>query len=123
MRSNAPNITPVAFGSTGSHPVECRFHGDLLPFPGPSVLYFDGSGGNPARTDDELIGKPNQVHRRELGARRFVAIVIKHLHPGAEELGIKVVSGAPAACVTRSKVDQASPERCHTFGPDDAGIV
>src|SRR5215468_3100409 len=103
MRSNAPKITRVVLGSTRSHPVERGFHGDLLAFPGPSVLYFDGSGGNPARPDDELIGQADQVHRREFGARRLVAIVVKHLNIGAQKLGIEVVGRAPAALISGSE--------------------
>jgi len=48
------------------------------------VLYLDGSGGNPARPDDELIRKADQI---VIGPRGIAAgtVEIKHRRSGERQ--------------------------------------
>ena len=57
-------------------PVECFLDRHILSLSRTTVLYLDGSGGNPARPDNELIGKADQIHRGKFCAWRLVAIVV-----------------------------------------------
>ena len=65
------------------------------------MLDLDRPGGEAARADDELIGQADQIHRREFGARRLVAVVVQHLDPGAQQFAVEVIGGVAAARVCR----------------------
>ena len=96
-------------------PSERGLDGKLLPLAGAAVLDLDRAGSDPARADDQLLGQADQVHRRELGARRLVAIVIEHLDPGAAQFAVEVVGGLAAAGVAGAQIDQPDPERRHAL--------
>ena len=107
----------------GDHPIERCFGRDVLPFSGAAVFELDRAAGDPARSDDQLIGKADQIHRGEFRPGRFVSVVIQHLDAGAEQLRVEVVGDIAAARVALTQVDQADTERGNTFRPNDAGIV
>ena len=60
--------------------------GEVFALAGAAVLAFDGTGGDPARADNQLVGQADQIHRGEFGAGRLVAVVVQHLDPGARIL-------------------------------------
>ena len=66
----------------GGQSLKRRFDGYVLPLVGPAMLELDCAASDPARTDDKLIGYADQIHCREFGARRFVAIVIERVEAG-----------------------------------------
>ena len=95
----------------GSQPIEGRFDRNVLPLARAAIFDLDRAGGDAARADDELLGQADQIHRREFGARRLVAIVVEHLDPGGEQFAVEVVGGLAAALVGRTQIDQADAER------------
>src|SRR3954451_23537174 len=73
----------------------------ILAGVGAAVLAFDRAGGEAARSQDQLVGQADQVHRGEFGTRRFVAVVIQHLDPGAAQPGVERVGSVAALGVAR----------------------
>src|SRR5208282_1926514 len=102
---------------------EGALEGELLALPAPARLELDDSRLEPARTDDELPGQPDQVHLRELGPCAFVAIVVEHLDLRRRELAVDLVAGAHASGIARAQIDEPDLEGRHRLGPDDAILV
>ena len=95
------------FLGNGGKPIERRVRGTRPAARPCAVLELDRAAGDAARADDELLGQADQVHRREFGAGRLVAVVVQHLDAGAEQLGVEILGGVAAARVARPQVDQA----------------
>ena len=68
--------------------IEGGFERNVAPFARAAVLHLDRAGGEAARADDELVGQADQIHCREFGAGRFVAVVVEHLDPGGEQFAV-----------------------------------
>ena len=77
------------------------FGGKLLALAGAALLQLDHARCEPARADDDLPGQADQVHRRELGAGRFLAVVVERVDAGRAERAIERIRGRAAFGVGR----------------------
>src|SRR5687767_2285052 len=99
MRSKAPKIMPVRplwswnswppedsvrrpFQRSGCQLREGRVARQLLALAGSPAFQLHDPVLQPARSDGQMPGQTDQVHVRELGARPFVAVVVKHFDTG-----------------------------------------
>src|SRR3954469_19439658 len=62
----------------------------ILALPRTPVLAFDVTGGQAARTDDQLVGEADQIHSGELCAGALVAIVVENIDPGIAQFAVEV---------------------------------
>ena len=86
-------------------------------------LELDCAARDAARTDDQLPGQPDQVHRGEFGAAPLVAIVVQRIDARADQLAVEGFSSFPAPLIVCAHRHDADAPGSHCLGPYDTCIV
>src|SRR6056297_1547508 len=107
----------------GGNPLNCLFGRQFLALACAAGGEFDHAVLEPAGADRDAPRQTDQVHRRELAARPFIAVVVKRVEAQRLEAVIERLTGCIGFGVSLLEVDDAGMERGHTFGPDDALVV